>query len=395
MSIWRMQALPALMGIGAFCIAFVALIRWTSLTLASQGRLLFPVIAVISSLMAIGLVRLLTPVIHALAHIKVAHMLARLSLPALLMGMATVTMAVPVVYIQPAYATPQRITESDIPANIVKTELRFGESIRWIGYQTQTERVQPGEEFIVTLYWQGLKPMPTNYSAFIRLFARDDREILVLDTYPGGGMFQTTRWEPGQVIADRYRLRIPQSVTVTQAMPTVLRLDVGFWDFQTKKFLDTFDASGNSTGRQRYEAGSLAIAGVVDQTAGAYLQQCRVANTDASHAGDTLNFAINWIATADFTEDYTVYAHLFNAAGVKVAQADGRADSGNFSTRWWRKGDRISDAHVFTLPADLPAGGYTIKFGLYKPGDGQRMPAFDAQGQAIPDMALTQPITIK
>ena len=394
-SLWRMQALPVLMGFGAFFIAFVALIRWTSITLASQGRLLFPVIAVISTLMAIGLYRLLAAALKLFGKLRVGSFGARLILPALLIGMAVLTMISPTAYIQPAYATPLRITESDIPDNFTKTELYFGDSIRWIGYQTHTERAQPGQEFIVTLYWQGLKPMPTNYSAFIRLFGRDDREILVLDTYPGGGMFQTTRWQPGQVIADRYRLRIPQTATVTQAMPTVLRLDVGYWNFETKKFLDTFDASGAPTGRQRYEVGSLAILSADAQTAGAHLQLSRVTNTDVTRANNTLTFIVTWAATADFTEDYTVFAHLFNAADEKVAQADGRADSGNFSARWWRQGDRITDAHIFELPANLPPGDYVIRFGLYRPRDGQRMPAFDAQGQPIPDMALSQPVTIK
>jgi hypothetical protein len=46
------------------------------------------------------------------------------------------------------------------------------------------------------------------------------------------------------------------------------------------------------------------------------------------------------------------------------------------------------------LPPDLEAGEYTLKFGLYK-ADGSRMPAFDANGQPIPDAAYSLPLRIQ
>jgi hypothetical protein len=77
-----------------------------------------------------------------------------------------------------------------------------------------------------------------------------------------------------------------------------------------------------------------------------------------------------------------------------VAQADGRASNDWFSARWWRTGDHVEDLHTFDITGLAP-GEYTLKYGLYRPTDGARMPAFDAQGQAIPDAALTQPVTIR
>lgn len=394
-ALWTDQALPVLLGVSTFAVAFVALIRWTSMTFASQGRLLFPVIAVISTLMSMGLFRLLQVVLRATQQRGLLRHTAPVIMTALVVGLAALTMLAPLVYIRPAYATPALMDESSLPADIVPTELYFGDGIRWIGYRTHSERVQPGEEFIITLYWQGLKPISDNYSAFIRLFGRDERELLLLDTYPGGGMWQTTRWLPGQVIADRYRLRIPQTVTVTQAMPTVLRLDVGYWDMQTQQFLQTYDAAGNPTGRQRYEAGALALSASPQPGSGARLEQARIASNDTAHVDGRLYFTVTWAVTNDFTDDYTVFAHLFNAAGEKVAQADGRAANGDFSARWWRAGDIIVDPHVFQLPPELEAGSYEIRYGLYRPSNGARMPASDENRNLLPDMALTLPVTIK
>jgi hypothetical protein len=278
--------------------------------------------------------------------------------------------------------------------------LRFGDAIRWIGYRVENERIQPGDEFVVTMYWQALRPIDTDYSMGIRLFGRADTPLFLLDTYPGGGMWQTTRWQPGEIIADRYRLRTENTPTTTQLLPTALQLDVGFWDFETKQFLPTFDGSGKPTGRERYEAGALvapstsAHGGTTSTPSQPYLSQARPAVVRVQQQGGTLTATIPWDVTADFDEDYTVFAHLFNDKGDKVAQADGRASNDWFSARWWRTGDHVEDPHTFDITSLAP-GEYTLKYGLYRPTDGARMPAFDAQGQAIPDAALTQPVTIK
>jgi hypothetical protein len=399
----QLQALAALVCLGTFAVAFVALIRWTSITLASQGRLLFPVIAVISTFIAWGLWRLVSALgtWKPLATPRMQRLPAvvAMALPVLL---AALTLLCPFLYIQPAYATPARLAnEAALPNGVVSTELRFGEDMRWLGYHVETERVQPGEEFVVTLYWQALQPMRTNYSAGIRLFGRGDSEVLLLDTYPGGGMWQTTRWTPGQIIADRYRLRIPQTLTVTQLMPTVLRLDVGVWDFATKQFLQTYESSsGKPTGRQRYEVAGLAVsagqANAADTSKQGGFSQAKPIEARSEQQGRRLTLHLTWAVTADYHEDYTIFAQLLDGNGKIVSQADGRAANNDFSARWWRMGDRVEDPHIFDLPADLPAGNYTIHYGLYrKDGDGARMPAFDAQGQPIPDAALKLAVTIQ
>ncbi|HEY3342960.1 MAG TPA: hypothetical protein VGK81_13115, partial [Anaerolineae bacterium] len=388
-SVWIEQGLPVLACLGVFCVEFAALVRWTSITLASQGRLLFPVIAIISTFIALGLARLYDV-------LPAARAIARGVLYALPVLLLALTLFCPFAYIRPAYALPAVLDhENQLPADMVKTELRYEDSIRWIGYKVETPRVQPGGTFVVTLYWQALKPISNNYSAFVRLYGRADSQVFLLDTFPGGGMYQTTLWQPGQVIVDRYRLRISDTATNTQIMPSVLRLDVGFWNFETKQFLNTYDASGNATGRQRYPSGALAAPGAAPAAHTPMLAQAYVSNVQTEQVSHTLNVNLTWAVTTDFTEDYTVFVHLFNAKGDKVAQADGPASNGDFSTRWWRKGDAVTDPHTINLPDGLAPGEYILKYGLYKLADGTRMPAFATNGQPIDEAALSEVITIK
>ncbi|MFN3706327.1 MAG: hypothetical protein ACK4WM_10100 [Thermoflexales bacterium] len=381
----RSALLAASMGVAALALALAALARWTSLTLASQGRLLFPVITAISTFTALGLLGL------------AQHFAPRLALPAgitLGSGLATLALLALPAYILPAYRPPELLpNEHALPRDITRTELFFEDAIRWIGFRVNTpaQRIRPGEELDVTLYWQALRPMERNYSAFVRLFARHNTEVFVLDTYPGGGMFPTTLWQPGEIIADRYRLRVENAVTSTQHAPSVLRLDVGFWDFTTQRFLETRDGAGKPTGRQRYEAASLGAPcqapapPAVLRFAEADITSAFVKRPSPHH----LTLVLDWLARADFQEDYTTFVQLFDASGNKLEpQADGRALGGDFAPRWWRAGDVISgDRYTLTLPNTLPSGRYWVKFGLYRSSDGARMAAFDARGELIPDAA--------
>jgi hypothetical protein len=382
----------------AFLIAFIALIRWTSITLASQGRLLFPVIAPISIFIAIGLIHLWANVKRLASNTKFDVL--RLICLAVSIPLATLTLTAPFVYIRPAYQAPHILrAETQLPADLAKTELYFEDKIRWIGYRVDSpnQRIRPGDTLDVTLYWQGLRPLDTNYSAFIRLMGRGDVPLALLDTYPGGGMWQTTLWHAGDIVADRYRIRIEDTITSTQITPTVLRLDVGFWDFKTKQFLETRDGLGNVTGRQTYEAASLNTARPAPNFALA--ERFENAKLTAARAEQTSNgvmLTLDWLVTQDFTQDYTTFVQLFDASGKQLPmQGDARAVNGDFSPRWWRVGDLVlNDIYTVPLPADIASGTYTIKFGLYNK-DGVRMPVFDAQGQRMAEDALNLTVEIK
>jgi hypothetical protein len=389
----------SLMFFTAFAVAFVALVRWTSMTLASQGRLLFPVIVAISTLLAIGLSRLTAHRLSLTAH-------ASLPIPhtILIVALAALTFAAPFVYMRPAYATPNRQTsETQLPPDMTRTELVYEDKIRWIGFRVNTlrQRVQPGEVLDVTLYWQGLRPMDKNYSAFIKLFGRGDVEWFNLDTYPGGGMFQTTLWKPNDVIEDRYRLRLPD--VLNGELPTVLRIDVGFYEGSAllgdQRVLTTFDRAGKQTGRQRYEAASLGFATGQTQrdvTAMGSVERARVIKIEHRVMNDVITFIPTWQTTDDFVDDYTVFVQLFDSQNKMIGQGDGRAANNDFSTKWWRKGDVIIDTHIISLEQSLAPGKYVIHYGLYKPTQNfPRMAGFDASGARAKDDALVYAFEVK
>ena len=66
---------------------------------------------------------------------------------------------------------------------------------------------------------------------------------------------------------------------------------------------------------------------------------------------------------------------IATADGQVVAQSDGEPVGGFTPTTRWRQGELVPDTHVLRLPADLPAGQYELRAGMYEPRPGET-PAF-------------------
>ncbi len=96
----------------------------------------------------------------------------------------------------------------------------------------------------------------------------------------------------------------------------------------------------------------------------------------ALDAGAILYVQLYWDVDTKPTRDWTVFVHLFDAAGDQqlVAGADSLPGAGSLTTPRWQPGWRILDEYQLALPADLPPGDYTLTIGLYDAA-GARLPA--------------------
>jgi hypothetical protein len=106
----------------------------------------------------------------------------------------------------------------------------------------------------------------------------------------------------------------------------------------------------------------------------------------ALKAGDTLSLRTFWQVEQPFTADYFIFVHVLNAAGQKVAQRDAPPWQGRFPTSSWRVGTLIVDLNDLPLPADLPAGDYTLVVGMFDPATGAHPPT-QVDGRPVSDSA--------
>jgi len=92
---------------------------------------------------------------------------------------------------------------------------------------------------------------------------------------------------------------------------------------------------------------------------------------------------LQWWAAAPVAADYTVFVHLRAADGFVRGQADGPPVSGHYPTGNWRPGEVVQDIHP--LPAEVWPHTDHLAIGLYDPVSGERLPAFAADRQRLPD----------
>jgi len=386
---------PARVAVAALCAVvlaatFVAFLRWTSITLASQGRLLFPVIAAASTLWAAGLLRLLRRPI-ARPDIAVA---------ALAGSLAALTLAALPLAIRPAFALPERMSaDTALPADMTPTELRFENTLRWIGYRVNTPAGRIGDDrtLDVSLYMQALAPTAPDTTLFVRVLqtpATNPTAVAFYKSPGGGGMYEMQRWRPDEIIVERIRVRIPDDFSLRNtSVPTIvqsaLAIDVGFID-AAGRFLEPTDASGAAIGRPNFQVAAIAplpVPAPTSEPSLARFERAELISGNAVRAEDAVDLTLRWRAVADFPAEYTVFVHVY-AGDERIAQADGPAASGDFPTRWWRAGDVVTEVRRIPLPANRPPGALTLRVGLYKPhGDFARMPGTNAAGAPLPDAA--------
>ncbi len=82
-------------------------------------------------------------------------------------------------------------------------------------------------------------------------------------------------------------------------------------------------------------------------------------------SGDEIIVTLYWEPTEPLSVDYTSYVHLIDKAGQGISQSDERPGGDFYPTSYWQIGEILRDRHLLTVPADLPAGRYQLRAGIY------------------------------
>jgi len=109
----------------------------------------------------------------------------------------------------------------------------FGDQVRLLSYRAP-DRVSPGAEFDVRLYWEPLRPPEENYTVFIHLL--DAHGQLAANH---NEMRLTSLWPPGEVMPDVHR------VVPDPPIPAgTYRLQIGMYPWPSLERLPVWDNQG-------------------------------------------------------------------------------------------------------------------------------------------------------
>jgi hypothetical protein len=131
----------------------------------------------------------------------------------------------------------------EMPAMQHTLHANLDDQIELLGYDLEQNAIRPGGTVSCTLYWRGQQEMSHDYTVFTHLIGPDGQTWGQWDNKPQRGQAPTTRWLPGQVIADPYQIPLSEGA---QAGP--LTLEVGMYDLQTMARLPVIDENGTVTG---------------------------------------------------------------------------------------------------------------------------------------------------
>jgi len=307
---------------------------------------------------------------------------------ALSVGMLALAVYGLVGVLAPAYAPPPRYGSPDEVTPQHPVEVTYPGLARLLGYSTAPDPLYPGDTLQATFYWQVLDRPVEDYVFFVQVFGREGARIGERDTHPGLGRYPTSRWQPGEVIADT----IPVPLTEEAVAPAGLRLDLGFYPPGGPRLL-------TADGRDTVSLGPVRLAAREQMTpTGLPLdyrlgEGVRLVAWDPEwegpvHPGEMLRFTLYWACDVPPDLPLSVFVHLVGDEGRPLAQGDGPPLEGNYPTDLWAAGEMIADRRTVALPDDLSPGRYTLLVGFYSFQTGERMPAFSGQGARLPADAV-------
>lgn len=343
---------------------FSSLLRWTALTPASQGRLMFPCLAVLAAGMVFGLRR--------------AH---RVVLWSACVALATLASVVPFTVIAPTYAQPPALVDAR-PAQ--RLNAVFGDAIELLGYDPPPPSVRPGAEALLRLYWRVRAPLSRNVSVFVHLLDENDVVIAQRDMYPGQGTLATSELAVGYTWSDYYRPWLPRR---RAAPPQTLRWEVGLYDLQSGERLTTSTPNGKTDDALRFGTLNLVAADGPAEPLLFYQNGMQLLSYNVQPrtvgTGMPLTVTLVWRGERKPNADYTVSLQLLDEQTNKIAQHDGAPANGNAPTTTWAAGQVVTDTHVLQLAKDAPPRVYSLLLVVYVPSDFARQGAYDEREQFV------------
>ena len=354
----------------ALGLLWLGVLYWGSLTSASEGRMLFPLIAVVSPLLAVGFVEVVWWIVFSMRPPNLEFVRAGDAVPKELLhgamlwqlrALALVAFFAPFTVIASQYRSPQPVEA--IPAGAQSLYAEFGD-VALIGYERVDRRYSAGDQVRLTLYWQVLRQSAADNSLILTLVDDHGHEIGLYRTYPGAGSLRTSSWQAGAIYPDEYVIGI--SGAAYGRYPFNLR--VKWTDGAREASILATNAGGAAIEPVLLDMGAV-VTSTVQPAATGFSEI--PADSQPLFDGTIrlesfkLDLALNeitltWKADSSPADSYTVFAHLLDAEGNLLSQED---KTPRLPTKYWRWGEAFTTFHRFEPQYKLL--DYTVSVGLY------------------------------
>jgi uncharacterized membrane protein len=253
--------------------------------------------------------------------------------------------------------------------------------------------VQPDGYLDLILAWRAEQQMPERYTFFVHLLDQDSHRWTQVDQEVERGVYPTTLWEPGMVVADHYRLSVPWGTP-----PGEYQVLLGAYSTDTGQRLRPICVE-EAWVDNAFILGSIQVAKPTSASPPeAVSPQHRLdtrlneelelvgfdLGTTRVQPGQTIPLILIWRGLSEVTDDYLM--------SLRLQQLDGPAEhswleepaGGTYPTSRWEDAEIVRDWHDLALPADVPPGNYQLSLRL-----------LNARGRAVGREVKLETLTVE
>ncbi|MDE2776736.1 MAG: hypothetical protein OXI77_12405 [Chloroflexota bacterium] len=354
----------------ALMLLWLGVLYWSTLTRAAEGRMLFPLIAVVSPLMAVGFVEIVWWLVFSLRPPNLEFVRAGDAVPKELLQsamlwqmrfLALVAFLAPFTLIVGQYSAPQPVEA--LPERARPLYAEFGD-VALIGYERVDRRYSTGDLARFKLYWQVRKQSASDNSIHLNLIDDRGHEIGRYVTFPGAGSLRTSRWTESLIYPDEYVININRAAY--GRYPFYLRIE---WrEGARSKPILAKNVDGGGIEPVLLDIGAVVSTRFQQTTTG--FSEIPLDSQPVFGGAIRLEsfkldlelneITLNWKAESSPEENYRVFAHLLDADGNILSQDD---NAPRLPTKYWRWGESFTTFHRFDHAFNMI--DFPVAVGLY------------------------------
>jgi mannosyltransferase len=280
----------------------------------------------------------------------------------------------------------------ELPAMQHRVKVKFSDQMELLGYNLPVLTAVPGGAIPLDFFWRSRGDSLEDYVIFTQLVDGAGRILAAQESAPVDGNYPTTLWARGEIVRDQRELVLAANVPSGE-----YHLVVGLYHADSGERLRVKRRLFNAG--QLLTLGTVAVQGrpvtferpqgiqhPVEARLGEYVALIGYSlSAERAPRGSTLSLTLYWQALEPMSQSYKVFTHLVGPDGKIWGQKDSLPGGGSLPTSGWVEGEYLVDSYQIRVEPETPGGEYVIEIGMYQESTGTRLPAFDAQGQAIGD----------
>ena len=286
------------------------------------------------------------------------------------------------------YRTPEHIPDDVVPAQHVQRAW-FGDDLALLGYDVDTSQVTLDGELRVSLYWEGLREMETDYRIFLDLVNGVYHVWGKQDGRPYWDGYPTYQWPRGLVMKDVREIEVWPGTP-----PGSYQVAVSVYDPASGRWLSPAGGGEVLVGpiglprREPPPVEALDIEHPLSANLDGKVRLLGYHVAGAFQPGSEVHLTLFWQTLKTMDKEYTVFIHLTDSQGRIWGQKDNPPVDGFYPTTTWEAGEIVRDQYDLAIPSDTPPGQYQIEVGMYLVETGERLPVLAEDGSVQGDKVL-------